>query len=136
MTATSAQVACPVCGGPVWDNRATKKNPKQPDFKCKDKACSGVIWPPRSGSAPRQATQPVDKPEWMVEQELEERRFVDETTAPAPTGKLDALLDLYSTCFAHASRLAGKAKVEKNLDVDASAMAATLFIQACQKGLI
>lgn len=41
---------CPECGGPCWDNRLTKRNPKAPDFKCKDRNCEGVIWPPREGS--------------------------------------------------------------------------------------
>jgi len=40
-------VVCPVCSGQMWDNRATKTNPKQPDYKCKDKACTGCIWPPK-----------------------------------------------------------------------------------------
>jgi len=30
---------CPACGGPCWDNRREKRNPKAPDFKCKDKGC-------------------------------------------------------------------------------------------------
>ena len=30
---------CPKCGGPMWDNRGRKKNPKGPDFSCKDKNC-------------------------------------------------------------------------------------------------
>lgn len=30
----------------MWDNRAGKKNPKAPDFKCKNKSCDGVYWPP------------------------------------------------------------------------------------------
>src|SRR5690349_7402634 len=34
---------CPKCGGEMWDNRASKRNPKAPDFKCKDKGCDGVI---------------------------------------------------------------------------------------------
>ena len=42
-----AAPACPKCGGPMWDNRAGKKNPKAPDFKCRDKGCDGVIWPPK-----------------------------------------------------------------------------------------
>ena len=42
---------CPKCQGPMWDNRAGKRNPKAPDFKCKDRQCDGVIWPPR-GSTP------------------------------------------------------------------------------------
>lgn len=39
------KVVCPECGGPMWDNRAGKRNPKAPDYKCRDKACGGVIWP-------------------------------------------------------------------------------------------
>jgi hypothetical protein len=31
--------ACPACGGEMWDNRKGKKNPKGPDFRCKDKEC-------------------------------------------------------------------------------------------------
>jgi len=38
---------CPVCVGPMWDNRRDKKNPKSPDWKCKDKSCDGAIWPER-----------------------------------------------------------------------------------------
>lgn len=37
---------CPTCGGDMWDNRYTKLNPKAPDFKCKNKECSGVVWHP------------------------------------------------------------------------------------------
>lgn len=36
---------CPKCSGAMWDNRATKTNPKSPDFKCKDRSCDGVYWP-------------------------------------------------------------------------------------------
>ena len=36
---------CPKCGGRTWDNRMTKKNPKAPDYKCRDRSCDGVIWP-------------------------------------------------------------------------------------------
>ena len=50
--------ACPICGGAMWDDRTSKRNPKAPDFKCKNKpkerggpGCEGVIWPPRDGSA-------------------------------------------------------------------------------------
>lgn len=42
----------------MWDDRATKRNPKAPDFKCRNKpkerggpGCEGVIWPPRDGTA-------------------------------------------------------------------------------------
>lgn len=39
------EMACPACDGPMWDNRESKRNPKQPDFKCKDKeGCDHAIW--------------------------------------------------------------------------------------------
>ena len=41
------EVTCPKCGGRTWDNRASKKNPKAPDYKCRDRSCDGVVWPPR-----------------------------------------------------------------------------------------
>lgn len=37
--------SCPKCGGRVWDNRLTKRNPKAPDYKCRSRTCDGVIWP-------------------------------------------------------------------------------------------
>jgi len=40
---------CPKCGGRMWDNRLSKRNPKAPDFKCRDRSCDGVIWPTRPG---------------------------------------------------------------------------------------
>jgi hypothetical protein len=44
---TTDEPSCPKCGGRVWDNRLTKRNPKAPDFKCRDRSCDGVIWPPK-----------------------------------------------------------------------------------------
>lgn len=41
---------CPKCGGKCWDNRIGKKNPRAPDFRCRDKSCDGVIWPPKPGA--------------------------------------------------------------------------------------
>ena len=37
---------CPDCGGPMWDNRTTKKG-KQPDYKCKDRGCNKAVWLPK-----------------------------------------------------------------------------------------
>jgi len=36
---------CPKCGGRMWDNRLTKRNPRAPDYRCRDRSCDGVIWP-------------------------------------------------------------------------------------------
>jgi hypothetical protein len=43
-----ALVSCPKCGGRMWDNRLTKRNPKAPDYKCQNRSCDGVIWPPKA----------------------------------------------------------------------------------------
>jgi hypothetical protein len=46
-------VSCPKCGGRMWDNRVTKRNPKAPDYKCQNRSCDGVIWPSKpAASAP------------------------------------------------------------------------------------
>jgi hypothetical protein len=42
--------SCPKCGGRMWDNRLSKRNPKAPDYKCRNRSCDGVIWPAKTGS--------------------------------------------------------------------------------------
>jgi hypothetical protein len=34
---------CPVCRGPMRDQRATKRG-NQPDFKCASRSCDGALW--------------------------------------------------------------------------------------------
>jgi len=58
--ADAAEQSCPKCGGRTWDNRLTKRNPKAPDFKCRDRSCDGVIWPAREGG--ERATTPAPEP--------------------------------------------------------------------------
>jgi hypothetical protein len=41
--------SCPKCGGRMWDNRLSKRNPKAPDFKCRNRSCDGVVWPAKAG---------------------------------------------------------------------------------------
>lgn len=43
--------SCPKCGGKMWDNRLTKRNPKAPNWKCRSRSCDGVIWPPKKESS-------------------------------------------------------------------------------------
>ena len=58
LPASADKPGCPKCGGPMWDNRLSKRNAKAPDFKCRDRSCTGVIWPNRRVVAPSlQASQ-------------------------------------------------------------------------------
>jgi hypothetical protein len=55
-TPDSADVpSCPRCGGRMWDNRLGKRNPRAPDFKCRDRSCDGVVWPARADVTGRSA---------------------------------------------------------------------------------
>ena len=67
----SDEPSCPKCGGRMWDNRATKRNPRAPDFKCRDRSCDGVIWPARAGSAAASSAPRANGSEPLVP-ELEE----------------------------------------------------------------
>lgn len=64
---------CPVCGGDMWDNRAKKTNPKNPDFSCKNKECTNergyhsAVWLPKEKKTPR-APQTTDAPVVAVAQ--------------------------------------------------------------------
>jgi hypothetical protein len=44
-TGDGKDARCPKCGSEMWDNRLTKRNPRAPDFKCRDRTCDGVMWP-------------------------------------------------------------------------------------------
>ena len=44
-------VSCPKCGGRMWDNRLTKRNPRAPDYKCQNRSCDGVIWPAKAAAS-------------------------------------------------------------------------------------
>ena len=61
--AVTGNPACPKCGGPMWDNRDSKRNPRAPDFRCRNRMCDGVLWPgqhraavPIIGRTPRVGT--------------------------------------------------------------------------------
>ena len=65
---TTDEPSCPKCGGRVWDNRLTKRNPKAPDFKCRDRSCDGVIWPAKTDKA---EPAKIDVPERVLEETSE-----------------------------------------------------------------
>lgn len=59
---TGDEAACPKCGGPMFDNRVSKRNPKAPDYKCKQRSCDGVIWPPRNAAPARATADEYEEP--------------------------------------------------------------------------
>ena len=73
-------VSCPKCGGRMWDNRLTKRNPKTPDYKCRDRNCDGVVWPVRANSGDVE-------PDAASEAEAGEAETVTPASAPAHARK-------------------------------------------------
>jgi hypothetical protein len=93
----------------MWDNRETKKSPKQPDYKCKNKSCDKAVWlNPKGSSAPVANGKPP--------------------VSGAP------LAAIYGEAVEIASRALHHYLGKDVLAADIVAGAATLFIQAAQTG--
>lgn len=134
MTTTAAEPACPKCGGPVWDNRETKKNPKAPDYKCRGRSCDGVIWPPRNGRAPAiaSAKQPISDGGPLPYEVEEETGAPPASGAQAPALRPE-LVALYKQCVSAAQSIAVQHHIDKlggDVASAVAAMSATLFIAA------
>ena len=71
----SDEPSCPKCGGRMWDNRLTKRNPKAPDYKCRDRSCDGVIWPPKAEKSEKAETPAKTRPAKVASEETEEIPF-------------------------------------------------------------
>lgn len=90
---------CQKCGGPVWDNRVNKKNPKGPDWKCRDKSCDEAFWlkDPKDGPAKAPAkTAPVRHTQITVNALAEKMNDAYEALQLAGFGTEMILLD---TCY-------------------------------------
>lgn len=101
---------CPKCNtSEMWDNRQSKRNPKQPDYKCKDKDCGHAVWlKPKQETA---SAKPVERsPKW---------------TWPA-------LSVTYERCLLIARKHTEKLKPTP---ADVLAATATLFIAATRDGV-
>ena len=71
----SNEPSCPKCGGRMWDNRLTKRNPKAPDYKCRDRSCDGVLWPPKAEKSDKAEKPEKTKPAKVASEETEEIPF-------------------------------------------------------------
>ena len=86
MQTRAVPTQCGKCGGAIWDNRGpTKKNPKAPDFKCKDKSCDWVAWPP----------SPKDPFVWADAVPVAK---ATETTTAATGGQVSPMQSIHTDC--------------------------------------
>lgn len=136
-----ANIECPKCKGPqMWDNRASKKNSKAPDYKCVDRNCDGVIWPPKPGQR-----SPVSEPPANAKQPYTAGPHIPAIDGPyaangadasAESGsvapRLDKLLSIYEVCFDKAHEIANRTYGVDESHEATAAMAATMYIQSCQ----
>ncbi len=105
---------CPDCGGMMWDNRQTKKNPKQPDYKCKNKSCDKAIWLKAKG-------------------DQSEPTHANGHGVPSP-GAAHPLGRLYFEALKIAHASLKEVMGDKMTATDVVAAAATIFIGANQTG--
>lgn len=145
---------CPDCAGAMWDNRADKRNPKSPDFKCKNAQCGKAVWE-KPGSNGHAAPRPAPRPAVAaavngggngvnlgahipgLDDEPPHPADVYEEAPKVTRASLASVLALQETCFQHAMKLAGVAKlkgVAPTLE-GISAMTAQAMIEASRRGL-
>lgn len=145
MTVAPMTVACPRCGKSTWDNRADKKNPKAPDFKCKDKTCvdekgmgTGVWLKDLAKAVAAKVVEHSGGARLPYETE--------DTDEPDPAtrnlAKLNALFALHWRCLnmamkegAHMTKKVGEVEGVGDDPMACSARAATMFIAATSAGL-
>lgn len=102
---------CPVCKGKVWDNRESKRNPKAPDFKCRDKSCGGAVWLDKADKQPA----PQSKPAQSVSQQAAATRTWERNGYRGPALSRDEFWqlqrDFFVTALAMVHQSAGDAKL-------------------------
>lgn len=140
---------CLKCGGEVWDNRKDKKNPKSPDFKCKDKdGCGEGYWLAKGAKAAPARTKPViaqsyDAEEAHVSQEVSRIQAAAErgvgVARQVIVGSYPVLTwEQLQTNMAECVKFSIDLFEELQMDVDPRAVAQvadTLFIERQKRGI-
>ena len=141
----SGAPACPKCGGRMWDNRQSKRNPKAPDFKCRDRNCDGVLWPGQHKAAepiftPRRAQDGpeearTESPAAVHDEQGGEQHASDQNSASGATDARTTLrrcyLDVTDFVLSQVRPRYQDAGVPCT-DATVAAIAATLFIATCR----
>ena len=128
--------ACPKCGGAMWDNRATKRNPKAPDYKCRARSCDGVLWQGqlKDADSTYPAEQTATRPS-PPNAEASSRR------GPLASTVETVVHDTLRACYVDVTRfvlddvrpLYANAGVPCT-DATVAAIVATVFISVCRRG--
>jgi hypothetical protein len=121
----------------MWDNRANKRNPKAPDFKCRDRSCDGRLWP---GQFKPEAGADASADPYRDEPEAGQGSAAD-ARAPEHTAPRDGLHDRFRRCYLDVTDFAltqVRPKYEAAglvcTDATVAAIVATLFIARCRIG--
>lgn len=139
---------CPKCAGAMFDNRQTKRNPKAPDYKCKDKGCDGVVWPEKKGGGTARfvagATAepsegfddppPYDDPHAPVIGNASAAQ--GSIVADIQEAKFARLARMHARCFRQAKELSTTVAAQLVTGEMISALTAQLFIAAKESGVM
>ena len=125
----------------MWDNRIGKRNPKAPDFKCRDRTCDGLVWPgshsvPLPIVAPGGADRRVAREEQSASSETAHVASADSGAAsrsPARRPLRDVYLELTDFVLANVRSRYEAAGLPCS-DATVAAAVATLFISTCRGG--
>ena len=130
----AAAPSCPTCGGRMWDNRLTKRNPKAPDFKCRDRRCDGVLWPGEHNVA-----RPVVERGNAANRDAGAGEQAPETRAGNGAGSATPLRRSLRDCYLDVTDFVlGEVRPKYEAaglpctDATVAAIAATLFIGVCK----
>jgi len=105
-------IECPTCGSEVWDNTQDKRNPKAPDYKCKNDS-DHAFWLPKGQSPPRQAAV---------------------VTSSGGKATWKSIYQAYATSIDVAAKAWGP-KWQTMSDVAQASCVATVLIQGAKEGL-
>jgi hypothetical protein len=131
-----AMPVCPECGEKVWDNRESKKNPKAPDFKCRDKKCDGAIWPDdaawgREGTAWSKTAAPAKTAAGPGLNPAQESADAGDPVFGVSDGDIEFYMTIIADVGARWSKIADEQQYPPNLlptAADVQSAAATIFI--------
>lgn len=122
--------ACPKCEGRMWDNRTSKRNPKAPDFKCRDRSCDGALWPGQ-----HRAAEPITRARLTIENGGDATGASEQSSVETNQRKRlrDLYLDVTRFVLCDVRPLYEDAGIPCT-DSTAAAIAATAFIAASRNG--